>query len=232
MPITLEIVDDLMYVTTYAYLLTLAITGISGLIRFKVQSIQLKILVILVWITFFVECAAFSAHLIHLPNNFDIYNLFRPIEFALYGWYFYKVIRFYWFRSLLFPMLIFYACFSYFSAFQIFHFAHWNSYGSLLEAIGIISLCIIYYYQLFVLSPLTSLRFHSGFWIATGLMFFYACSLPYTGMLNFLVTNSTKYYQLAEALVIIFQIFNIILYSVFTYAFYAGRISRSSLGAN
>ena len=75
---------------------------------------------------------------------------------------------------------------------------------------------IVYCYQLLNVEEPVMLRNCSEFWIAIGLVFFYICSVPYMGMYRFIAEYHT---DLARLLWIPLQISNIVMYSLFTYAF-------------
>jgi hypothetical protein len=75
---------------------------------------------------------------------------------------------------------------------------------------------IVYCYQLLNAEEPIMLRNCGEFWIAIGLIFFYVCSVPYMGMFNFL---AKLHVDLAYMLKIPLQISNIMMYSLFTYAF-------------
>ena len=109
--------------------------------------------------------------------------------------------------------------------FGIFGFSNWNSYLAVTGSLFTICLSIAYYYQLFTASDLVKLTASSEFWIATGLILCYSCSLPYTGMMNFLNKN---YPVLSRQLLTMLQILNILMYLFFTYAYICKILIRKS----
>ncbi len=217
-------------ITTYTYLICLAFCFMCSVINFNKHPRHLKVLSILLLLTIINECFAFwGPSLFKLPDNLSLYNVFIPIELTLYTLYFILVITLRWFKKFASTLLIVFPIIWYFCVIRIFSFQNWNSYISILESILIIFMTTVYYYQLFILTPLTRLKKLSEFWIATGLLIFYPCTLPFTGMLNYLLDNYVKYKTLATGLVINLQVFNIILYSLIAYSFLCRINIRKSL---
>lgn len=207
-------------VTTYFYLFFLAVSFICSTYNFRSHPFYLKLISILLCITFINECIAFwGPAFFKLSSNIKVYNIYLPIEFAFYCVYFIYIIKFKWFKVLGVVFLIVFLIFWYITAFEIFQFHNWNSYINTVESVLLIFMVTVYYYQLFIVSPLMYIKKHSEFWIATGLLIYCSCTLPLTGILNYLLSNYSAYESLAVSLVIILQIFNIILYSLIAYAF-------------
>jgi hypothetical protein len=206
--------------TTYFYLFCLPISFLCSIYNFRQHPLHLKLLALLIFIAFINEYIAFWGRaLFNLPNNLKVYNIYLPIEFTLYCLYFLCTIRFKWFKFFGAAFLILFPVFWYVTSFEIFKFHNWNSYLNTVENILLIFMATVFYYQLFIVSPLINLKSHSEFWVATALIIYCSCTFPLTGMLNYLLSNYTVYESLAVTLVIVLQIFNIILYALFAYAF-------------
>lgn len=87
-----------------------------------------------------------------------------------------------------------------------------------------IYLAILFFYQLLVSERVEKPTRITEFWIATGLLAFYSCVMPYFGMLNYLIKHNLK---LAQQLIPVLQIADTIMYCLFTYAFIC-QIQRST----
>lgn len=217
-------------ITTYTYLSCLAVSFICSIVQFGNHPLHLKIISVLLFLTIINEGVAFWGNsFFGLSDNIKVYNIFIPVAFALFCSYFVLVIRFKWFKPLVKSLLAFFLVLWYITTFQIFEFSHWNSYLNVIETVFIIFMVTVYYYQLFILSPLINLQKHSEFWIATALIIYYPCTLPFTGLLNYFLSNYEIYGTLSTHLLSVFQIFNIILYSLFAYAFLCRINTRKSL---
>ena len=157
----------------------------------------------------------------YLPKPFQLqvnglYNVAMLIEFWGYAFFYRymlrnkiirKVVRLYLF---IFPLIwILLVCVQ--SGFNT-----WNSYISVVGSIAMILLSACMYYQLFTTNPLVKLTGSFEFWVATGLIIFFACNFTYLGMLNFL---NGSYRPLAHQLLIILQVSNSVFYCIISYAF-------------
>jgi len=97
-----------------------------------------------------------------------------------------------------------------------------SSFGSLL----IVSGCIYYFWELFQQRFFVNLVRQPAFWIASGLLFYYAVSFPLQSMLNFIHDLS---YTTLQNLFTIFILLNIFLYLSFTIAFLCRLKTRKSM---
>jgi hypothetical protein len=96
------------------------------------------------------------------------------------------------------------------------------SLGSLL----IVSGCIYFFWELFQQRFFVNLVRQPAFWIASGLLFYYAVSFPLQSLLNFIHDFSSTTLQ---NLFIIFILLNIFLYLSFTIAFLCRLKTRKSM---
>lgn len=78
-----------------------------------------------------------------------------------------------------------------------------------IEAIVLMGSCCFYFFELFKNFPFKNIKKEPSFWIATGLLFFLACTLPYSLIENYLRKN---YYDLMLNFYSIFYIFYILLF--------------------
>jgi hypothetical protein len=201
----------------YLYFIVLSIAFLSGLYQFRRLSRSLKLLTVLLGLTCLVECfAVLLFRKLHLKTNVPIYNCFMLVEFIFYGMYFKWITESKWLRNTIVILLIFFSIFWIFSTFYIFTIQQWNSYFSVAESIFVVCLAAKYYQQLLTSKILVSLKSHPEFWIATGMILFYSCDFPYLGMLNYLVKN---FYHLSQKLLYVLDLLNIIMYTLFSYAF-------------
>lgn len=84
------------------------------------------------------------------------------------------------------------------------------------EAIVLLSGCGFYFIDLFKNIPFNSIKKEPSFWVATGLLFFLACTLPYSLIENYLRKN---YYDLMLNFYSIFYIFYILLFCMIIKAY-------------
>ncbi|PRD48575.1 hypothetical protein [Sphingobacterium haloxyli] len=207
-----------MNITYYIYLgvLTLAVlTAIVSLKRGLHSSIAVIALVVLY--TGLVEWSVFyKMEFMPDKTNVQMYNFFHLVQYLAFAYYFQQIIQSCKVRKVIQVFLYLYPVFWYLLVFFVFEFNEWNSYVFVVGGVCTILWAVIYCYELLAADEPVILRYNSEFWIAIGLVFFYVCSVPYMGMFNFL---ANLHVDLAYILKIPLQISNIVMYSLFTYAF-------------
>ena len=185
---------------------------------------HLNVFSFLLGVTFLVECfAAYAVRAFHLHTNVPAYNIFMLLEFWIYAWYYRMIITARWMKKMITGFMWFFPVFWVIVVFVVFGLQKWNSYLVIAGSVFTICCSFVYYYQLFTNSEDISLKTCPEFWIATGMIIFYTCNLPYIGMLNFLIKN---YMSLAKTFLVILKILNILMYSSFTYAFLCRMLTK------
>ena len=120
-------------------------------------------------------------------------------------------------RASIKAFLLLYPVFWFITVFYVFGgLKYWNSYIHVVGSLFTVAVSAAYYFQLFTAPRLVKLSRHTEFWIATGLILFYACNLPYVGVLNFLIKN---YFAVAKQLMVVLQLLVITMYSIFLYGY-------------
>jgi hypothetical protein len=80
-----------------------------------------------------------------------------------------------------------------------------------------------YLYEVFTAEELATLGDDTDFWIVAGMLLYFAGQFPLMGMLNFL---NQHFQEWARKYVNIFAYLNILLYTIYTYAFLCRIITR------
>lgn len=75
------------------------------------------------------------------------------------------------------------------------------------EGIILLLICIFYFFELFSRTPHLDLKNEPVFWVSTGLLFFLACTLPYSLLENYIDKNYPDYFLYS-----IFYIFYMLLF--------------------
>ena len=165
-----------------------------------------------------------SRHSIH---NAILYNTFSVFEFIFYFFVLREIVHNARIKAIILVVLIIYPMIAFFN---IFYFRMDSSFHSMTYAIGcafIVVLCIIYFVELFQLPNATNLKNEPSFWICTAILFSYACTFPYWGLVNFVSTAPSI---VINNLMTILMIINILSYSLFIIAFLCRiRIRKSTL---
>jgi hypothetical protein len=202
----------------YFYLVFIGIAFLSSLNAFRLDfPLHLKVFSVLLGLDFLVEFSAtVIVNLFHIRTNVPLYNCFMLVETMTYAWFFRTILTSRLLKGLIGGYLILFPIFWVIIVFFVFGISSWNSDVYIVESLFTVCMAAIFYYQLFTAPTLIRLTTSPEFWIATGLIIFYTCNLPYLGMLNFITKD---YLSLAKGLLTLLQILNIIMYSLFTLAF-------------
>ncbi|MBD1421944.1 hypothetical protein [Sphingobacterium chuzhouense] len=207
-----------MNTTYYIYLGVLTIAALTAIVNLKRgHSLPVQVIALVVLYTGLVEWSVFyKTEFSSETTSVHIYNFFHLVQYLAFAYYFRQLVKSRVFRKIMQIFLYFYPVCWYFLIFFVFQFDEWNSYVFISGGVCTILWAVVYCYQLLAADEPVMLRFNGNFWIAIGLIFFYVCSVPYMGMYRFL----TEYHlNLATLLWIPLQISNIVMYSLFTYAF-------------
>ena len=201
--------------------IAIAIIGIcflTSIVSFKLNyPFHLKLLSALVGYAFLTEIwANFLIKPLHMGTNMYVYNSYILAEYWVYALYFRFILRSAIIKKIVIGFLYVFPLFWFYTTFFVFGIKGWNSYVVVAGSFFTVCFAFTYYFQVFTDREMSALNNNSEFWIATGLIFFYSCQLPYAGMLHFLNTN---FRPLAQNLLVVLQILNIIMYAFFTYAF-------------
>ena len=98
------------------------------------------------------------------------------------------------------------------------------SLGCLFVVIG----CIYYFWELFQNKNYIRLTREPAFWICSGLLFYYACSFPIYGLINFIANDV----PVIKVLAIILDTLNILLYLSFSIAFLCRLQLKKSMSSS
>ena len=105
--------------------------------------------------------------------------------------------------------------------------AVFNTMTYSLGCLLIVTFCIYYFFELFQLPHSIILSKEPNFWICSGLLFYFSCTFPVFGLLNFFSAPSKT---IVQTVTIISNLLDVLLYSSFTIAFLCRiKIKRSTL---
>ncbi len=197
------------------YIISIAIAFGCSIINFKRHFIQFKIVSLIIGFDLLGELTGIYLYGL-IKTNLPVYNFILLIEFVGYAYFFHTIAKSDWAKKVTIWFVFLFPVFWFVTVFLIFGLLKWNSYVFITGSLLIIFLCFFYYYDLIKDSEIKELSKTPEFWIVTGLLIFYSVNLPFLGMYNYLITYHSN---LAENLSIVLQILNIIMYSLFAYAY-------------
>lgn len=213
-----------MHVLPYIYVSSILIAFLSSLISFRLDlPVHLKLFSLLLGLTFVLELRNSAIIRTFHGPNYWVYNLFMPLEFWVYGLFFYRIIQHKISKAIiriylyLFPLVCLVSTYFFFKN-------NWNSYVFITGSLFTIGFVLMYYYQLITSKDVQPLSSTPEFWIATGMLIFYAIAIPYYGPLSYLVKNNNELARLL--LIYVYMVFDTIMYLLFSYG-YLCRILNS-----
>ena len=149
-------------------------------------------------------------------NNADLYNFFSLAAFTYYMYLLMEVVHSKRAKKTIVVLMSVYAIIS---LINILFVQKIDSFHTMTYSIGcflIVVISMYYFYELLQVPRAIDLKKEPAFWIAAGLLFFYICTLPVLGVLNYLFSFPGV---IGRSLEDIIAILNVLLYSLFTIGF-------------
>jgi hypothetical protein len=159
-------------------------------------------------------------------NNADLYNFFSVSAFTYYMYLLMEVV---YSRKAKKIILYIMSIFAVIALSNILFIQKINSFHTMTYSIGCLLIVVIsmyYFYEMLQVPRFIDLKKEPAFWIAAGLLFFYICTLPVLGVLNYLFSIPGV---IARSLEQIISILNVLLYSLFTIGFLCRISFRKSM---
>lgn len=205
-------------IITYIYNTIVGATFLISLASFRFHfAWHLKFFSVLLGLTFFVEAATvFMLHVLHIKSDLWVYNLFMPVEYVAYAYYYQLILKTKWIKQAISIFMFAFPITGLASTFIVFKFYNWNSYEAIVGSFFTIIFAVSYYYELYMEHEERNLKTSAEFWIATGMIVFYSCLLPFVGTLNYLVKTSPSLALIFSRIV---NVLGIIMYLFFSYSF-------------
>ena len=159
-------------------------------------------------------------------NNVAFYNFFSAFEFCFYLFVIGSVVTRKLAKQIILILIILYSIFSiinilFIQGINIFHTVSYTV-GCLLVALC----CIYYFLELFRNPKSENLFYQPTFWICAGLLFYYCCTFPLFALLNHWQNISPVIQQNFAQII---WILNMILYSLFAFAFLCSKTRKYTL---
>jgi len=180
--------------------------------------------IIYIAVTFSVEIITYW-YSFHNMNNVKIYNIWAILNFTYVLFLlrsFLSTTKF--IRALSYAIIIF-PVIGLLNMLFIQGHVLFNTYTYMLGCLAVVISCIFYFYERIKFPGPHSLLQDPTFWTATGLLFFYTCSLPLNGLMNFI---SNMPFIVFSTLHVTNIMINIILYLFFSISFICNLIFRKS----
>jgi hypothetical protein len=190
-----------------------------------VANLYLRIFPFFLLLTLVVEMISYYLIVHHRPNT-ALYNFFAVLEFEFYFFILRMIIRNPNAKKVILYLLWVYPLAALSDIIFIQRFNNFAAVGYSLASLVIVVLTIYYFLELYQRPRAVNLISDPPFWICSGLLLFYCCSLPIFGMTNFLAQAT---WFNAHTLEVILDLMNILLYFIFTIAFLCRVKMRKSI---
>jgi hypothetical protein len=180
----------------------------------KGTPLYLRLFPFFLLVTFITEVIGWKMSLKGM-NNAALYNFFSVAAFIYYAYVIKQAIYSRRAKQIFKLVMIGYTIVSLFNILfiqKIRGFHTWTySIGCFLIVVG----SVYYFLQLFQYPRFIDLKRQPAFWINSGLLFFYTCTLPVLGAINYVFTFPDT---IMGSIIQLIMILNVFLYSLFTIA--------------
>jgi hypothetical protein len=198
-----------------AYIL-IFVSGLFGLFNFfRTKELYLKIFPFFLLLSFVVETIGWQLSLKSI-SNILLYSIFNVFVLNFYMFTLYSIVQKPVAKKVIsISMLVF----TLFALTNFVFIQGWREYNSITYSVGslfIVATCVYYFLELFQLPHVVYLTREPGFWITSGLLFFFACGFPILGSVT-IMQNLPR--VLVNNLSIILDVLNVSLYTLFILAF-------------
>ena len=149
-------------------------------------------------------------------SNIAIYNFNSVFEFSFFLFVLREIIVNKNAKKTALIIMWIYPVFASFNIIFIQKINNWNSVSYSLGSLFVVALSVYYFFELFKLPNSMNLAKEPPFWLCSGLLFFYCCSFPFFGLINFMRNMPLVILQNLGS---ILTFLNILLHLSFTIAF-------------
>jgi hypothetical protein len=205
----------------YCFIALSMIVGFATVIKNR-NAPYLRVFPFFLLLALITELWSFYLGQKNIPN-IAFYNLFSVVAFVFYMYVLRYVILSARAKRVILIVMVAYAALSLSNILFIQKIDTFHTITYSLGCFILIVISIYYFYELFQVPRSIDLKREPAFWIVAGLLFFYSCTLPILGIMNYM-SNA-----IAINLEPIIMVLNILLYSLFTIAFLCKKKLKSTL---
>jgi hypothetical protein len=155
-----------------------------------------------------------------------LYNVFSIVNYCFYLFVLGEIVRSKRVKKLIWWSIGLLVLLSIINLLYVQKISSFNSMTFSLGALLIVSFCIYYFFELFQLPTAVNLLREPAFWISSGLLFFFVCSYPFFGLVNFISTASRVMIYKFSFLI---ELINVFFYLLFTISFLCRIRTRKSM---
>ncbi len=200
------------------YIGLILIVFIIGLVFTKKSSqFSYKLLLLFLIVTFLNESICYYIkNTLHGSNNI-FYNCYYYFRFPIIGFMFLNLFSSKFQKRIIYLFLIFSFLLFFINNFYLYGFYLLHSNYQAAGSIFVIALSLIHFYNILQNTNKKNPLITPFFWVATGFFFYFLCTLPFLGILNFLLKNEIVF--VGQYLIIVKSL-SLLLYSSIGIDFY------------
>lgn len=209
----------------FAYIAILICAVIGMVAWFRPSPFYLKLFPVFLLASFIIETIGWILSLKGRSNTL-LYSIFYVFLFNFYFFVLYHIIHKAKAKNAIAVLMVIFTLLA--TANFIFYqgLKHYHSLTYSIGSLCIVSVCAYYFLELFQLQHSVNLMREPGFWICSGLIFFFSCGFPIFGAVNIMNVLPKV---LLNNLGILLNILNILLYTLFSIAFLCRNNTRKSM---
>lgn len=204
----------------------LFICAVSGLLTLRENKERhIRVLVFFLLVELFVELLG-SYYKVHHKSNTLLFTLYSVVEFSFYLYFFNTILSNPRFKQIIRIFRIVIPVICLLDIFLVQGYSKFNTYSFIFSSIVVDICAVAYFFQLFKNAAKLNLLKLPEFWIVSGVLFFYICSLSFLGIINY---ASSLPRLIAREMHNLFVLINILLYLMITIAFLCRLPIRKSI---
>ena len=177
------------------------LSGITVIIVYR-RSWPLSYRVLALFILFYVllDTAGSIMAAFYKMNNLFYYNIVYDIQVIIISYFFYHQLHSHFIKKVILRFLFIFLLFALLNTIWLQGFFTWQTYSYVLGGSFIILLSVAYLWQLYISEETRSIFRDPVFWFSLAWILYFGITVPYFGMLNYLLKNfpslALKYYLL------------------------------------
>lgn len=179
----------------------------------KGSPLYLKLFPVLLVIMLLVEIAG-QYVVRQFGTNVPLYNFYTSFELTFFLYLLREMMQGKVIKLVILILVILYPLYCLANIFFIQGVGKWHSNSYVIGNLLIVGLSMYYFFELFKLPKAVNLINEPAFWICSGLLFFYSCSFPFLGLVNFLTYAPDVIKRNFSSILTLLNILQYILYTI------------------
>jgi hypothetical protein len=206
----------------YAYIAIIVCALIGIVTWFRPTPLYLKLFPFFLLISFIIETIGWWLSL-HGRSNVILYSVFYVFLFNFYLFVLYNIVQKRRAKKIVLYLMLLFSVFAIANFLFIQKFEQFHSISYSVGSFCIVAICAYYFLELFQLPHSVNLVREPGFWICSGLIFFFSCGFPIFGTINIMNVLPKVF---IDNLGILLNVLNLSLYTLYSIAFLCRNNTR------